>query len=133
MSRFSVYRAVIVAASSAAAAVSWASGVETHAPSTAIAARSSDVMDRAVRALVALEGESHITRVWVFPTGDENTVFVHYRTTTDVDAHEPGPTIEHLVMLEMSGERIAKLHDLTRAPATVVAAVSSGKAKEIAE
>ena|SRR6185369_16432201 len=127
MSRFSGFRAALVAALSAASAVSWAASLEMHVPSTAFAAGSSDVIDRAVRALVALEGESHISRVWVFPTGEANTVFVHYRTTTDVDAHEPGPTIEHLVMLEMSGEHIAKLHDLTLAPAAVVAAVSAGK------
>jgi hypothetical protein len=60
----------------------------------------------------------------VFPTGDANAVFVHYRTIADVDAHEPGPTVEHLVLLEMNGERIAKMHDLTKAPESVVAAVA---------
>jgi hypothetical protein len=92
-----------------------------NVPSTELAARSRDVIDRAVRALVTLEGESRITKLWVFPTGDANTVFVHYRTTSDADAHEPGPTIEHLVMLELDGERIAKLQDLTTTPTAVVA------------
>ena len=128
MSRFSVFRAAIITLLAAASAVSLASTVETHVPSTALAARSSEIIDRAVRALVALEGERHITRVWVFPTADANTVFVHYRTTTtDIDAHEPGPTIEHLVMLEMNGERIAKLHDLTDAPEVLLAAARPGE------
>ena len=91
-------------------------------PATALAARSADVIDRAVRALVALEGESRISKLWVFPTAEPNTVFVHYRTTADVDAHEPGSTVEHLVMLELDGTRIAKLQDLTTAPASIVAA-----------
>jgi hypothetical protein len=93
-------------------------------PATELAARSSDLIERATRALVAREGESRITNLWVFPTGDANAVFVHYRTTNDADVHEPGPTIEHLALIEMSGERIAKLHDLTTAPASVVAAVT---------
>src|SRR5262249_14128763 len=102
MTRFSKVWPTIsgIAMLSVASGASLALQVEMHAPSTALAARSQDVIHRAVRAIVALEGESHLTRVWVFPTAEANTVFVHYRTTSDVDAHEPGPTIEHLVMLE---------------------------------
>src|SRR5687768_5532478 len=111
------------------AAASPASEVTASIPSTELAARSSDLIDRAIRALLTMEGESRITRLWVFPTGDVNAVFVHYRTAVDADAHEPGPTIEHLVLLEMNGERIAKLHDLTRAPASVVAAVGEQKTR----
>jgi hypothetical protein len=90
--------------------------VAASAPSTELAVRSKEVIDRAVRALVAREGGDRITKLWVFPTGQANTVFVHYRTT-----------VEHLVMLELEGERIAKLHDLTTAPESLVAAVSAGK------
>src|SRR4029078_8425616 len=109
MSRFSDFRAALVAALSAASAVSWAASLEMHVPSTAVADGSSDVIDRAVRALgaregesqinraarglVAAEGESHISRVWVFTTAEANTVFVHYRKAPDADAHEKGPTI----------------------------------------
>jgi hypothetical protein len=129
MRRRSWIIAVTTAVLSFGAAACAASGIPTSVPDTALAARSADLIDRAVRALVAREGESRITRLWVFPTGDSNTVFVHYRTTSDVDAHEPGPTTEHLVMLEMTGERIASLHDLTTAPTTVVASVSSQTAR----
>jgi hypothetical protein len=103
-----------------------ASDLSASVPATELATRSSDLIDRATRALVAQEGESRISRLWVFPTGDANVVFVHYRTTADVDAHEPGPTTERLVLLEMSGERIAKLHDLTKAPASIVTAMTGG-------
>ena len=125
MTRFSKFWPTIIATSAAASAACMASEVETHVPATALASQSQDVIDRAVRAITVLEGESHLTRVWVFPTGDINAVFVHYRTTSDVGAHEPGLTIEHFVMLEMSGERIAKLHDLTLAPVPVAAVVSN--------
>jgi hypothetical protein len=99
-----------------------APSVVPNVPATELAERSADVIDRAVRALVALEGESRISKLWVFPTAEPNTVFVHYRTTKDVDAHEPGPSAEHLVMLELDGTRIAKLQDLTTSPSTIVAA-----------
>lgn len=104
-----------------------ATPVTPSVPATALAARSTDVIDRATRAIVALEGESRIRKLWVFPTAEPNTVFVHYRTTADVDAHEPGPTVEHLVMLELDGTRIANLRDLTTAPASLVAATEKAK------
>jgi hypothetical protein len=126
MSRRFLLLAAVTAALSMTAPARPASGVTASVPSTELAERSADLIDRAVRAIVAREGESHIARLWVFPTGDANAVFVHYRTVPDTDAHEPGPTVEHLVLLEMSGERIAKLHDLTRAPESVVAAVTAG-------
>lgn len=138
MSTRSLVLAAMTAALSLTAVASPASDVTASVPSTELAARSSDLIDRAIRALVKIEGESRITRLWVFPTGDPNAVFVHYRTTADADAHEPGPSTEHLVLLEMSGEQVAKLHDLTRAPASVVASVggkktraASGAAEEI--
>ena len=117
--RFTLAALLALAFSSAACATS---PVPASVPSTELAARSTDVVDRAVQALVALEGASRITKLWVFPTGQANTVFVHYRTTNDADAHEPGPTVEHLVMLELDGTRIAKLHDLTLTTPSVVAA-----------
>jgi hypothetical protein len=132
MSTRSLVFAAVTAMLSFTAAASPASEVTASIPSTELAARSSELIDRAIRALVTMEGESRITRLWVFPTGDPNTVFVHYRTTVDADAHEPGPSEEHLVMLEMSGERIARLHDLTRAPASVVAAVGEKKTRAAA-
>ena len=103
MSRRLLIPAAVTAALSFNAAACPASGVTPSVPSTELAARSADLIDRAVRAIVAREGGSHVARLWVFPTGDANAVFVHYRTIADVDAHEPGPTVEHLVLLEMSG------------------------------
>jgi hypothetical protein len=132
MSTRSLVFAAVTAVLSFTAAASPASEVTASVPSTELAARSSDLIDRAIRALVKMEGESRITRLWVFPTGDPNAVFVHYRTNADADAHEPGPGTEHLVLLEMSGERIANLHDLTRAPASVVASVGEEKTRAVA-
>ncbi len=127
MSRRSVFLAAATVVLSFHVAACLASDLKANVPAsvpaTELAAQSADVIDRAIRALVAREGESRISKLWVFPTGDDNAVFVHYRITSDVDAHEPGPTTEHLVLLEMSGERIAKMHDLTTAPSAVVTAL----------
>jgi hypothetical protein len=128
MSRRFLFLAAVTAVLTFHSIASPASELKASVPSTALGARSTDVIDRAIRALVAREGESRISKLWVFPTGDDNAVFVHYRTAADADAHEPGPTVEHLVLLEMSGERIAKLHDLTMAPSSVVSAVTANEA-----
>ena len=50
---------------------------------------------------------THLANFWVFPTADANTVFVRY-TVSDSSA-------EHLLVVEMTGNRIAKLRDLTSA------------------
>ena len=123
MSRYSTLIAIAAAALCFTSLGCHAGTVPVSVPSTELATRSSDLIERAVRALLELEGESRVTRLWVFPTGDAQTVFVHYRTSKDPDAHEPGPTVEHLVMLEMNGERIAQLHDLTQAPESLLASV----------
>jgi hypothetical protein len=52
-------------------------------------------------------------------------------TANSADAHEPGPTIERLVMLELDGERIARLHDLTAASVSLVAAVNGDETGSI--
>jgi hypothetical protein len=50
---------------------------------------------------------THLADFWVFPTADANTVFVRY-TASDSPA-------EHLLVVEMSGNHIARLRDLTSA------------------
>jgi hypothetical protein len=61
----------------------------------------------------------HISNLWIFPTHDANAVFVHYSTTSDsVSLAKASPT-EHLALVEMLGERIAKIRDFTTAPADV--------------
>lgn len=58
-----------------------------------------------------------IQTLWIFPTGEANTVFVHYSTSA-VGEKE---TSEHLAFVEMRGARIAKLHDFTSAPPAMLA------------
>jgi hypothetical protein len=123
MSRRFILTIGLAAASFAMADAGYCSTPVPRAPDTEIATRSADLIDRAARALIAKEGESHVTRLWVFPTADANTVFVHYRWTADSFAHEPGATTERLVLMTLDGERIADMHDLTRASESLVAAI----------
>jgi hypothetical protein len=51
-----------------------------------------------------------VSNLWVFPTGEANTVFVRY--TVD--------TTEHLLLVEMQGTQIATLRDLTTEVTTPV-------------
>jgi hypothetical protein len=54
-----------------------------------------------------------ISNVWIFPTGDSNSVFVHYTTSAGTDQRAVAAESEHLALLEMRGNRIAKLRDFT--------------------
>ena len=59
-----------------------------------------------------------IADVWVFPTGDANTVFVRYTVDTS----------EHLLLVEMKGDQIAALRDFTTevtGPVTLKARLAS--------
>jgi hypothetical protein len=55
-------------------------------------------------------GESplNVSNLRIFPTGDPNSVFVSYTTSTAGDS-------EHLALIELRGDRIAKLRDFTTA------------------
>src|SRR5712664_2158285 len=44
---------------------------------------------------------AHISNLWIFPTPDPNTVFVHYTTSSDVLSPAERPDSEHLSLLEM--------------------------------
>jgi hypothetical protein len=126
MSKRFVLALVTAAASALTAGTTHASAPVAQVPATELAARSSELVDRVVRALVAHEGESHISRLWVFPTGEANTAIVHYRWTTDVNAHEPGPTVERLALITLDGDEVARFCDLTTAPLSISAVADAG-------
>jgi hypothetical protein len=69
-------------------------------------------------AVPMLDTGERIQTLWIFPTGDANTVFVHYSTSVPGEKKD---SAEHLAFVEMRGTRIAKLHDFTSAPPAMVA------------
>jgi hypothetical protein len=58
-----------------------------------------------------LDSNASLTDFWIFPTAEANTVFIQYRAS-----HGSGFSsfaVDHLLVVEMRGERISKLRDLT--------------------
>jgi hypothetical protein len=82
------------------------------APTTLQAQQSSELLNRAARALYDWSARTgNITDLWLFPTLDADTVFAEYRLRT---SEQDAPT-EHLVELTLQGDRILSLRDLTEA------------------
>jgi len=58
-------------------------------------------------------GGAYISKLWIFPTNDSTVVFVQYTTSSDVRSPAQLPDSEHLVLLEMRGDRIFKMRYLS--------------------
>jgi hypothetical protein len=56
---------------------------------------------------------THISNLWIFPTIDSDAVFVQYTTSSDVRSPAELPDSEHLALLEMRGDRIAKIRNFS--------------------
>jgi hypothetical protein len=54
-----------------------------------------------------------ISKLWIFPTNDSNTVFVQYTTRAGVRSPAKLPDSEHLALLVMRGDRIFKMRYLS--------------------
>jgi len=71
----------------------------SHIPATVQSKAHAAVIAKADHAL--RNSISGLSNVWIFATGDAHSVFVSYTTDT-----------AHLALVEMQGERIARLRDL---------------------
>jgi hypothetical protein len=71
----------------------------SHIPATAQSQANAAVIARADHAL--RDSVKGLSNVWIFATGDANSVFVNY--TTDAS---------HLALVELKGEHVANLRDL---------------------
>jgi hypothetical protein len=79
---------------------------------------------------------AHISKLWIFPTNDSNTVFVQYTTSSDVGSPAQLRDSEHLALLEMRGDRIFKMRYFsadagtpsTLEPSAVTCATASSRA-----
>lgn len=58
-----------------------------------------------------------IANLWIFPTSDASTVFVQY----DLTAGAEGPPHRQLALVELRGERIARMLNYSGAPQALVA------------
>lgn len=65
-----------------------------------------------------------VSNLWILPTGDSNSVFVRYNTSTAGESGVAEERSEHLALVEMRGDRIAKLRDFTSSADVILAAAS---------
>ena len=81
-----------------------------NVPTTAHATRSAELLKRAALAVCELVSSRNeqIESLWVYPTNQANTVYVHY---TSMKA-QSSVNVEHLAVAEMEGDRIANWHAL---------------------
>ena len=90
-----------------------------NAPQTARAQESAQLLREAAQALndqPAIAKDQHIANLWLFPTGDTNTVFAQY----DLGPNgQGGVTTQHLVVLKVGDHRIVEQTDLTDVSAYV--------------
>jgi len=93
------------------AAITTQADEASHIPATPQSQANAALIARADHAL--RDSVTGLSNVWIFATGDSNAVFVSYRTDT-----------EHLALVEMKGEQIARLRDLNSSPEQVRTASS---------
>ena len=105
LSKALIASAVVLLTGSLTARADEASHIPATAQSQAQAAVIAKV-DQALRSSV-----SGLSNVWLFATGDANSVFVSYTTDTN-----------HLALVEMKGEHIANLRDLNTSAEQVLTA-----------
>jgi hypothetical protein len=89
-----------------------------NTPAIAQSVANADLIQRASKA-VREYLPAPISNLWVFPTGELNTVFVRYTVETT----------EHLLLVEMKGAQITTLRDFTT-PATTSTPLEANAATE---
>ena len=94
----------------------------THVPATAQSKANAAVIAKADHAL--RNSLPTISNVWIFATGDANSVFVSYTTGTPNESHAAVKRSEHLALVEMQGDQIATLRDLNSISNVVLTAAS---------
>ena len=90
-----------------------------NAPQTARAQESAQLLRETAQALSdqpAIAKDQHIANLWLFPTGDTNTVFAQYDLSPN---GQGGVTTRHLAVLKVSDHHIVEQTDLTDVSAYV--------------
>jgi hypothetical protein len=94
----------------------------THIPATAQSKVNAAVIAKADHAL--RDSLPTMSNVWIFATGDANSVFVSYTTSTPNESHAGAKSSEHLALVEMQGDHITTLRDLNSSATVVLTAAS---------
>ncbi len=94
----------------------------THVPATVQSKVNAVVIAKADHAL--RNYLPTISNVWIFATGQPNSLFVSYTTSTANESHAVAKRSEHLALLEMQGDHIATLRDFNSSANVVLTAAS---------
>lgn len=68
---------------------------------------------RAIRDTGSRTVEGRISNLWLYPTGDEHTVFAQYVVTTDQSPAKLATAEKHLEILTLKADQIVERRDLT--------------------
>jgi len=100
--------------------------VTAHRPHTVAAQKATNALSVAEKAMNRYFTRdaltSRVSNLWVYPTSDQNSVFVQY------ELRDPSGTgSQHqLAVLELNGAQVTRIVDLAGVPATRVASAASG-------
>lgn len=89
---------------------------EFQTPTTERAQQTQTLLSQAARAVYeksSSTGEGRISNLWVFPTGDEHTVFAQYVVTTKETSSKVPTSQVHIEILKLQGDRVVEERDLT--------------------
>jgi hypothetical protein len=102
--------------------------LQFQTPKTDRAQQARPLLSRAAHAVhdkMSSTAGSRISNLWIFPTGDEHTVFAQYIVTPKQASSKLAASEVHLELLKMQGDRVVEAHDLTHIGAD--RALSPGK------
>ena len=87
-------------------------------PSTYVLVEVAKLIAADIGSSMSPRSEVRITSLWITPTNDRNSVFVHYTLSTNPPSSANLNESEHLALIEMRGDRIARIRDFNADAAT---------------
>ena len=92
-------------------------GRDFQTPSTDRAQQTQPQLSRAAQAVrekVASTGGDRISNLWLYPTGDDHTVFAQYTVTSERPSSKAAAAQMHLELLQLQGDRVVEERDFMR-------------------
>jgi hypothetical protein len=101
--------------------------VTAHRPHTVAAKNATSTLSAAEEAMNRYFTRdalaSRVSNLWIYPTNDQNAVFVQYELREPSGTHSQ----RQLAVIELNGTQIMRIVDLAAMPATRVASVAPGR------
>jgi hypothetical protein len=106
-----------------------AAEVQFNVPDTARARESADLLGQTAQSFQALAGAAgtQLSSVWLYPTGDADTVFAHYTLSSNDSSTSPS---QHLALLTVREKQIVEVRELSEGGVHWSAAIGNGHTSE---